>query len=291
MKTAKTPYNIIKVLLKSLNNLVLGGKEFLTTHCAVFIDTLLPRLTSPSHNFIHELEKINLYRVFSENSYSYINKNRKDIQTYSFFNYKDPIIKKTIWGFKYKLDAKSLEAFSHILFDEVIAHLFDTASLITFSIPTFIVYCPSSSYISGKKHFDQMKELSLYIEKLQNPSQPFFSTCCDAINVLSTKDQHLGTKIERLAWAKNKYKTTNNFRNIIEKFLYSHRFKNDPGLNSDTKTHIDIHIICIDDILTTGATLKAVNTALLASQNYTDNFNIHITNFTLCFTELKIASK
>ena len=160
-------------------------------------------------------------------------------RTYSLLPYTNPYIKRIIWNFKFKRKKEETIALSYILYDEIISILSD-------SIPkrnVTLLYPPSSSYVLGKKNFDHMENLSKHLFELQNIKFPFFKIEYDAIGIKDNIHiQHTGTKTERREWSKNKY--------ILVKQI-------------DSRT-----VICIDDVLTTGSTLKSINDLLDSKEIY-----------------------
>lgn len=202
--------------------------------------------------------------------------------THSFLPYSDETIKSLVWDFKYRLPDRGGAAcfFSDIMSDELISFLSDTLGNNPLSTPALLVYCPSSSFASGKKEWDQMKELALLVEKQTVSFQPYLNVCINAIEVRDTKEQHTGTRKERLLWSKGKYRVSENFKKYIDLSRNSGR---------------NVHIICIDDILTTGATLQAAFAAVTDAFNDANSCNTHapysLSAFTLCFTEAKNSGK
>ena len=178
----------------------------------------------------------------------------------AFFSYHDASVKAPIWDFKYKLRERALDELAGLMADELIAHLTDSLSDACFQGPAYLIYCPSSSFAAGKKAWDHMEKLSLQIESLINPKFPFLYICTNAVQVRSTDEsQHEGTKGQRLKWSTERYGLSPAFQAALRP---------------------DIRIICIDDIITTGSTLRAVRQLL------TDAGMNRIDSFAFCFTSL-----
>ncbi len=147
--------------------------------------------------------------------------------------YKNPYIKRCIWNFKYYKREAEIKTFSTILQDEIIALLSDELVM----KPTSVIYPPSSSYELGQKDFNHMEVL------LKNIDSEFFTVIHNA--VLIKKDirpQHTGTQKERRLWSSGKY--------ILHAPVTSH------------------HVICVDDVLTTGSTLNSMNMLLKDKRVY-----------------------
>lgn len=158
---------------------------------------------------------------------------------YTFFSYKDPLMKRLVWDFKYKLDPVALESFTEVMADEIIARLSDT--LIDMR-PSLLVYAPSSSFASSKRKWDQMKELSIRLEPYL---ESFAHICIDAVDISNEhRSQHSGGRYERIKWSKDRYTLSTSFLEHIK----------------------DAHarVLCIDDIVTTGSTLSAIKMLLNA---------------------------
>jgi predicted amidophosphoribosyltransferase len=185
-----------------------------------------------------------------------------------FMKYKDPLVKKRLWQFKYYLNPTSLLWCTYILYDELIAEASDRIDTIPFSRPILLLHCPSSTYFKGGKKFDHMKELTLMFGRLQNLSEPFFICCTHAIlpNTSSQtgmlRAQHTGTRKERLEWAGQRFFISEKFENYLSEKL---------GEKYSSRT-----IYCIDDVVTTGASLGAI------SKLFQNKFNIYVKSFCLC---------
>ncbi len=218
------------------------------------LQTLLPlRTPGKLRPKTSGLLAINQRRIFSRTPFTYT-----EDQTFAFFSYKEKAVKKCIWDFKYYFKAFATEQFADILADELVSHLSDTIGNIPFNSPTLLTYCPSSSFASGKKAKDHMHELVLKIER---GTQSFVHICTGAI-VISKKaeSQHFGNMAERQMWAKERFSLSTGFKGYI-------------------KTIPAVKIICVDDIITTGSTLKAV-------KNIFNSEDFDLEFFALCFTEL-----
>lgn len=251
------------------------------------LDAFFPR----KNNFTSGLKKaydINYKRLCAVKPYSYIQSNK-----YCLLPYSDEIIKNLMWRFKYHRNAEATNFFANIMADELISLFSDTLNFSPISMPTFVAYCPSSSYASGKKEWDHMKELTLLLEKRCTSFQPHLYICIDALEVNGEKvtnkqnvaghsdmgeikQQHTGTRKERITWAKNKYRLSLNFKNHLQQLSRVHQVHE---LNTVHQVAKNVHIICIDDIYTTGATMQAALTALEAIPT------CKTTAITLCFTE------
>ncbi|MCF7865400.1 MAG: hypothetical protein K9M11_02750 [Candidatus Pacebacteria bacterium] len=181
-----------------------------------------------------------------------------------FMEYKNALVKRLLWQFKYFLNPIALRCYTYILYDELIAEVSDRIINIPFSTPYPLIHCPSSTYFKNEKDFDHMKELILYFEKLQNPSSPFFLTCTHAVlpkvsNSPTSKAQHTGTRKERFEWAE-------------QRFIISDKFEEYLIKQSNRK----INLYCIDDVVTTGASLNAI------SKMFKERFGLNVRTFSLC---------
>lgn len=201
-----------------------------------------------------------------------------------FLKYKDPEVKKQIWQFKYYLNHVALTECTYILYDELIAEVSDRVGQIPFSDSCPLIHCPSSTHFKGNKKFDHMKELVCRFDDLQNPESRFFISCTHAIlpRANQTKNsgdirlaghvgaetnmraQHTGTRKERLEWADQRFFISEKFENYL-------RGKLGESALSERQT-----IYCIDDVITTGASLASVSKLL------EKKFNVQVKTFCIC---------
>jgi hypothetical protein len=186
-----------------------------------------------------------------------------------FMKYKKPMVKKRLWQFKYYLNPEVLLWCTYILYDELISVASDRVGDIPFARPILLLHCPSSTYFKGAKKFDHMKESTEMFGYLQNPSDPFFISCTHAIlpNISGEKGsqlraQHTGTRKERLEWASQRFFISEKFENYLKE-------KSGGVCSSWT-------IYCIDDVVTTGASLGAISELLRKK------FGAQIKSFCLC---------
>lgn len=228
------------------------------------IDALMPvrqKSAAFPDNLSRTIHAKNEARIFSPAPYSYC-EDGPDGFTRALFPYRDPDIKRFIWNLKYRLSPESTVIIGRILADELIADLGDTLSHLPLNGPAYIIYAPSSAFASGKRADDQMKIVALAAEGTQNAACPFFSICINAVRI--SKDmtaQHAGSKKDRLSWSKERYSLS-------------------PAFLAKLKADPFVHIICIDDILTTGATLSAIKNLTL------DGGAHRVDCLTLTFAEL-----
>lgn len=200
-----------------------------------------------------------------------------------FARYRDPAVKNMIWQFKYYLNSRAMTWCAYILYDELIAEASDRVTRAPFREPCPLIHCPSSTYFKGDKKFDHMKELLRAFEDLQDPAAPFFIPCVHAVlpnigvKAVDAKAQHTGTRKERLEWAKQRFVISEKF----EKYLMetagpayakdSRIIQEMPGATDRSRT-----IYCIDDVVTTGASLNAISKMLERK------FNVNVKAFCLC---------
>lgn len=168
--------------------------------------------------------------------------------TISLLKYKNPSVRSLIWDFKYYLKPYALNLCTDIMYDELVADMSDRVAMIPFhgSTTCLVIHCPSSTFFKGEKAFDHMKELLTKAERYLNPDAPFFTACIHAILPnRGEKAQHLGTRDERLKWARERF-------SLSEEFI---KFVRTRHLGARTPPS---HIYCIDDVTTTGASLRAI---------------------------------
>ncbi len=101
---------------------------------------------------------------------------------------------------------------------------------------TILIYIPSTTHLLGVKGTDHMKEFVLQYEKVLSPN---YTICIDTLGILDTHIQHTLGRKDRIRYAKEKFYITDLFNEYIR------------GNNIK-------HIVCIDDVTTTGATREAV---------------------------------
>lgn len=200
--------------------------------------------------------KAKLPPLYYENSSEY-----KTYQSIQYaLTYQNPEIKRLIWKFKYYLHQDALEMCANVLYDQLIADISDTISKIPFQKPYILVHCPSSTYFKGLKKFDHMKELTLRMDALQDSHNPFFTCCIHAIvpnerYAFGLDSQHTGTRAERLAWAKQRFELSESFVQYMRDVV------------ADSKQNTPDLIYCIDDVVTSGASMKAISQMLQEKLN------------------------
>lgn len=193
--------------------------------------------------------------------------------------YRDAETKRVLWKFKYYLEPEAFRICTHILYDQLVADTSDRVAHIPFRTPYIILHYPSSSYFNGKKKFDHMKELLLLLDSLQDAHNPFFTCCTHAIlpNQNSEHDlesQHAGSRRQRFEWSKQRFVLSPDF----EKFMECHQKGIQDSNQGIVHTNVSYtsHIYCIDDVVTTGASLQAVSDILQ------EKYNVKVSKFCIC---------
>lgn len=186
--------------------------------------------------------------------------------------YRNELVKRTIWLFKYYLNKNALRACTYILYDQLIADVSDRINKLPFRVPHALIHCPSSTYFRGDKSFDHMKELVLLLDSFQSVDDPFFICCSHAVlpkqevtSGISKNEhtpQHLGTRRQRFEWSKKRFIISPTFEKYIER-----------GAQEDLPT---THIYCIDDVVTTGASMEAISNIL------EQKFDVQVMKFCIC---------
>jgi len=221
-----------------------------------------------------------------------INEIKLHENVFYFLKYKNQQVKKMMWKFKYFLDNDATQTCTYILYDQLIADASDRISRLPFRIPHIVLHYPSSTYFKEKKEFDQMKELTLALDSLQNSITPFFTCCTHAVlpnqNTLQDLDsQHKGTRQQRFKWSKQRFILSESFERYMEAYMNSNTTSRDGLFFGNQKPHsttismfkkrcAHTHIYCIDDIVTTGASMHAVS-KLLESK-----FKVQVIKFCIC---------
>lgn len=187
--------------------------------------------------------------------------------------YKDSQTKRTLWQFKYFLNRDAMRICTYILYDQLVADASDRVSKIPFRVPYIVLHYPSSSYFKGKKKFDHMKELTLLLDSMQNVHAPFFTCCIHAIlpNSQMAKNlnsQHQGSRRQRFEWSKHRFILSEKFEEFMK--------ENFKGYDYPNRLATQIYIYCIDDVVTTGASMQAVSDILQKK------FNVEVSKFCIC---------
>lgn len=234
-------------------------------------------------------------------TYDTLNPQLNELHSYTdvFYSlrYKDARVKKVLWKFKYYLEPGALRTCTYILYDQLVADASDRVNKIPFRAPYIVLHYPSSSYFKGNKNFDQMKELTLLLDSLQNMYEPFFVCCTHAIlpnrnswqnNAWQNlQSQHTGSRKQRFEWSKQRFVLSPNFDKFMEDQQKDIRSSEKSGAqDSDqgvTRTHVSrtshiykTHIYCIDDVVTTGASMQAVSNVLQ------EKYNVKVIKFCIC---------
>ncbi|MDQ5911875.1 MAG: hypothetical protein QG568_87 [Patescibacteria group bacterium] len=192
--------------------------------------------------------------------------------------YKQKSIKKMLWDFKYYLNKDALQACTYILYDQLLADASDRVGKIPFRVPHVLIHYPSSTYFRDDKSFDHMKELMLLLDTLQNSDEPFFTCCVHAvlprqgvssdISDNAHTPQHLGTRRQRFEWSKWRFVLSPAF----EKYMQERTYRSSPNTQISPVTYI----YCIDDVVTTGASMQSVSDMLH------ERFDVEILKFCIC---------
>jgi ComF family protein len=160
--------------------------------------------------------------------------------TYAIFSYSDPDVQKLVWLIKYKRNKKIMHLVASALYDEILGIL-DDRLLENPSSSYILVPIPLSKEREKERGFNQCVDLVKHVQQLFQ-TQSFIYIPNLLIKQRDTKPQtHLPRK-ERLKNVKGVFKITK------------------PELLNNTC------VIIIDDVITTGATLKEARKTLLASR-------------------------
>lgn len=272
--------------MKNTSNIIKKRIAWLAKILSAAVETIFPKVSTMRDGGLFG-RSLNLCNGYNNQQDGYTPKTHAR-STY-FLKYKDPEVKKRIWQFKYYLNQVALAECTYILYDELIAEVSDRVSQIPFCDPYPLIHCPSSTYFKGNKKFDHMKELVCKFDELQNPESHFFISCTHAIlpranqatnsgdirlaghvgAETNMRAQHTGTRKERLEWADQRFF-------ISEKFEDYLRGKLGESALSENSTDARPTIYCIDDVITTGASLASVSKLL------EKKFNVQVKTFCIC---------
>jgi competence protein ComFC len=158
----------------------------------------------------------------------------------AIFSYKDPLIRSLVWQLKYKGNRKIASTLAEILYERVLITCSDLSLFENFSKPIFIPI-PTDKNKSREKGFNQTEILLEEIMKLDK-EKAFEYMPSVLIKIKETKNQ---TSIKRRA----------------------ERLENLKGCFAvqNTEAVKGRNILLIDDVITTGATIKEARRALKES--------------------------
>lgn len=229
------------------------------------IELLFPRVFTHT-TYVVSLQKINHIHTYADVLY--------------WLQYQEDKTKKLIWKFKYFLDTEALRVCTYILYDQLVADVSDRVNRIPFSTQHIVLHYPSSTYFKGKKQFDHMKELILSMDALQNIHEPFFLCCTHAIlpnqnQIDVLKSQHAGSRRQRIEWSKKRFVLSPQFDEFMQK---PENWQNHYSIHNPITNHTSriSHIYCIDDIVTTGASMKSVSDMLQ------EKYGVKVSKFCIC---------
>jgi competence protein ComFC len=158
---------------------------------------------------------------------------------YSIFDFKDPVVKNSIWLLKYKNKKYFAEFFGEILYEKIIEELSDLEIFENFKNP-ILIPVPLSKEKRKERGFNQTELLCENILKHALENKKSFSCLKNIIQKnKNTKNQ---------ARIKNRRERIENIKNAFT-------LKNPEQIKKQ-------NIIIIDDVTTTGATLKEIKKTL-----------------------------
>ncbi len=147
---------------------------------------------------------------------------QKSKSKYALYTYRS--VKKDILSLKHgKFSTVTDDFAQHLL------HIHNMSSSI-------LIYIPSTTHILGIKSTDHMKEFALRYEKTLSHT---YTVCVDTLGISNMHIQHMLGRKDRLRHTKEKFYIKESFKVYI------------------CRNNIK-HIVCIDDVTTTGATREAV---------------------------------
>jgi competence protein ComFC len=160
----------------------------------------------------------------------------EDVKYRALFQYRDKVVRQAIWQIKYTGNKKITEKFSKLLYEFIIESISDETTFSNLTRP-IIAPIPANKSSLKEKGFDQCALIAKEIYKLDNEEN--FEVCLDALK--KTKETEHQSKI------KNRAKRLKNLEGSIQ---------------AVTEKVVGRNIILIDDVITTGATMKEASKAL-----------------------------
>ena len=157
----------------------------------------------------------------------------------SCFDYHTPIIRQAVWEIKYRGNPKIASLLGQILYEEIISELAEKAIFEKFDNP-LLIPIPLSAKRLRDRGFNQSELLAKEI--IRNDSQKILEL--DTKSFLKIKDTSPQTKISR----------EKRLKNLADCFQVA-----------EPKAIVNRNIILLDDVCTTGATLKEARRMLEAS--------------------------
>lgn len=162
-------------------------------------------------------------------------------QTFSIFKYKDDFIKDAIYELKNNKNENAIKIFGEFMFQEILNYIEENLIHTDYKIPITWVPQHKSTYL--EKGYNQAKELA---------AATLDAAVLQKINIFQLENLLLKTrKTKPQHEIKNKRERLKNLKNAFE-VIGSEKIQNKI-------------IILIDDIVTTGTTLKEVRRQLLAA--------------------------
>ena len=158
----------------------------------------------------------------------------------ALFDYKDPLIKTAIWEMKYKNNEKAIETLAEIAHAEILNYLSDWTLFENFTDP-ILIPVPLSKEKLEKRGYNQTEILAKEIVKLDNA----VNLICFPDIVIKSKDTEDQSSLKTRA---RRLKNLNGCFEVISPEKAKGR-----------------DIIIIDDVTTTGATLKEMKKVLKKS--------------------------
>ncbi|MEK7652844.1 MAG: ComF family protein [Patescibacteria group bacterium] len=161
-----------------------------------------------------------------------------DKNTLSIFSYENQLIREMVHFLKYKGNKNVAKLFAEILYSEIIEKMSEMFIFENFTNPV-LVPIPLSKKKFKKRGFNQIELILKELKKLD--TENIFET--DTKSLIKIKDTLSQTAV------KNRRRRMENIRNCF-------------GVNNAEKIY-ERNIILIDDVLTTGATMREAKNALI----------------------------
>src|SRR3989338_283782 len=218
-------------------------------------------LLFPPNPLVRELLRMDPFEFLSRADRS---QNRAGKEILSLFDYRDPLVREAVWELKYHGNKKIARLLAAMLYDEILAFLFEYAPLTHFTEP-LLIPIPLSRARERERGFNQCELLVAELIRLDvvSPISPKKGSTAVLGRRGVAKNENVGLNFT-LSLALTKIKDTPSQTKAENR---ESRMKNLANCFSVKNPELiqGRNIILIDDVATTGATLEEARRILRKS--------------------------